>query len=141
MYPTDYLKNNMKNKPIAKVAVIDYAGKSFLGLIMPCGEYRIPMMEVLTLFFDCCKRSFVELKQITGLNLRGEKVATELTEQTENKMKLRTLTLNELQLVAQKLADKGNQDARVFVATSETEDLDQAFREAHEWKRKHISAI
>ncbi len=129
----------MKNKEVATVTVVDYADKSFLGLMMPNGEYRVSMVEVLTIFFKCIKRSFVELKELTGLDLEGRQVATVLTEQTINRKKVVTLTLNELHLVATRLAAKGNEDAKMFIDMSEAKSVEKAFEDAFNWKFKHLS--
>ncbi len=131
----------MKNKQVAKVTVVDYADKSFLGLMTPDGEYRISMVEILTLFFDCTKVSFVQLKESTKLDLCScKKLATELTEQTANKLKIQALSLDDVVSIASVLASKGNEDAKLFVLANEVEPIEAAITKAFDYKIKYLSA-
>lgn len=123
----DYFKDNM-NRTEPAIAVIDYADKSFLGLMLPDGEFRISLTEILTLFFDCQKLSLSQIESRMEMKIPEYKeVSTYL-----DKNKLTTFSLDVLKAIAVTLArknvnNKTYTDAIRFVQEMESLSVEQAF--------------
>jgi len=119
----------MSNK--AKVADVKLGFITIEGLLLPNGEYRVAISQLVALGFVPPNRSLKQLEALLGLKFTSHlKIKSEL-----NSKEVNTIDLKELSLVAQLCAFKGNELAQKFALAAIEETLERRFDIAFDRKR------
>ena len=106
----------------AVVTQIEYAGLSFEGLMLPSGEYAVTLKQFSDIFLESQNPSAKRLKVKTGIDFKTRKLPTET-----NRKPSVIISLEDMGLMIQVLAQKGNQQAIAFAVASITEKLERIF--------------
>lgn len=115
----------------ARVATIEYAGLTFEGLMLPNGSFGMTLSQVIALFYENTKMSVKGLKQRTGLPFKSiqKRVKTELSKNPST-----VIGLEDVVLLIQVMAEKGNQKAIAFAVASMAEKLERIFAKTFDQK-------